>query len=702
VAQLGRIKLSVFLLEAVVGYFNGLFHCLEKRFFMMITSFLAQNLQALNPCPEHEKLKQLLQDYETTRVTTPIYDLQETQTGDLTLWQGGIAIHSLTGAVAEAEGLVKEQLLTSQHAINCLLGLGLGYTLKAAVEQYQKRGFRDSTHLVCYEPDIAQLHFVLSNINLSAYLSHAAFTLLPTPEAFYQFVESHLVSGDGISFIATPGYLQANSVVLNPVIEKLSKHAVNTLRNADLLSARGKLWATQFLQNLPALVTVLPINALQNSLSGRVGILCGAGPSLLDEIETLKAQRENVVIFAVTGAVAPLLKAGIVPDFVMFMDFVGPSKHLKDVPKDALKTAHFIMGPSAEGCLFDWEHQASWLGALHFNEQFSYILDKMYGLALPRYHTGGTVSIFMFQVAFDLGIRDFILLGQDMAFRGNQVYADGTAVTLTTTTASLPETEHTVARCMELEVVKGWQGEDLLTQSDYAHFLYHYTRMPHLVAKEGHTVGLYNASVGGAFIEGWEHATLAQLFSQQVGTLLKPAGVNKALANVQKQLQKQLPLALMRNRLFSILNSEEKSVERLITTGGLALQYLQQLMKLPTTQWEKVSGIYSRGFNLFSAQLEEHPFLKDTFYGEQLKIYQAYNKQAISEAEHRANMDIDERYLSNLLTQLETGILQPLVATQKALLAQGTIEPVAVETLTVKVNKKKTTSIVKLGAVKKS
>jgi len=654
---------------------------------MMVTSFLAQNLQALNPCPEHEKLKQLLKAYEAQGIAPPLYDLQETKAGDLTLWQDGIAIHAITGAIEEANGLAREHLLTSQHAINCLLGLGLGYTLKAAVEQYQKRGFRESTHLICYEPDIALIHFVLSNINLSDYLSHAALTLLPTPETFYQFVESHLVTGDGISFIATEGYLKANSAVLNPVIEKLSKHAVNTLRNAELLSSRGKLWATQFLQNVPELVSALPINALQNSLSGRVGVLCGAGPSLLDDIETLKTQRENVVIFAVTGAVAPLVKAGITPDFVMFMDFIGPSKHLKDVPKDALKSAHFVMGPSAEGCLFDWEHQASWLGALHFNEQFSYIMDMMYGVELPRYHTGGTVSIFMFQVAFDLGIRDFVLLGQDMALRGNQVYADGTSVTLTSTTASLPETEHTVARCMELEIVKGWHGEELLTQSDYAHFLYHYTRIPHLVAKEGHTVGLYNASVGGAFIEGWQHAPLAEVIENHVGALLKPAGVAKALASVQKKLQKQLPLALMRNRLFSVLNKEEKSVERLIQTGKLTLQYLQQLVALPPSQWESVSETYSRGFNLFSAQLEEHPFLKDTFYGEQLKIYQAYNKQAVTEAEHRSNMAIDSLYLTNLLTQLEQGILQPLVSVQKALLAQGKIDPIPEDKLVVKVKK---------------
>jgi hypothetical protein len=637
----------------------------------MITSFLTQNLQALSDCPAHETLKSLLEAYVTQGNPTPVYDLQETEAGDLTFWQNGLPIHALTGAAQEADWLVAENLLSSQHAINCLIGFGLGYTVKAAVEQYEAQGLPQSTYLIVYESDIELLHFVLSHINLSPYLAHPAVVLLPTPELLYQFVEAHLVGGDGISFISPAGYLQAHATALNPVIEKLSKHAENTLQNANLLSSRGKLWATQFLQNLPLLVDVAPINALKDSLVGKVGILCGAGPSLLDDVETLKAQRENVVVFAVTGAVAPLLKAGIVPDFVMFMDFVGPSKHLKDVPKDALKSAHFILGPSAEGCLFDWQHQGSWLGALHFNEQFSYILDKMYDLELPRFHTGGTVSLFMFQVAFELGIRDFVLLGQDMALRGTQVYADGTTVQVDNNKASLQETEHTVARCIDLEMVKGWNGEELLTQSDYAHFLYHYSRLSALMEKEGHTVKLCNASVGGAFIEGWHHAPLAELFADKLADLLKPAGVLKRVSSIQKKLKKQLPIALLRNRLFSVLNKEEHTVGRLIKTGKVARQYLEKLILLSASRWETTSQSYSRGFNLFSAQLEEHPFLKDTFYGEQLKIYQTYNHKATIEAEHRANMQIDLAYLTSLLKQMESGILDPLKTVQKTLLAQG-------------------------------
>jgi hypothetical protein len=646
-------------------------------------SFLQQNLAALSSCPEHDTLKDQLQQYIAEALPAPQYDLQETHVGDLTLWHKGFAIHAISGAVAEAQALVAQQVLTAQHAINCILGLGLGYTTQAIVEQYATQCLPNTAFIIVYEPDLALLHFILSNINLSHYLKHPALRLLSSPELLYTFVESHLVAGDGISFIATEGYLKAEATTLQPVIEKLSKHAINTLRNAELLSNRGKLWATQFLQNLSKLVTLLPINAVQDCLTGKVGVLCGAGPSLLDDVETLKQQRDNIVLFAVTGAVAPLLNVGIVPDFIVSMDYIGPSKHFKNIPKDALKTANFVMGPSAEGALFQWEHRSSWLGTLHFNEQFSYLLDTMYGEKLPRYHTGGTVSIFMLQVAFDLGIRDFVLLGQDMALRGNQVYADGTNVNFNNNMASLPETDHTVARCMELETVKGWHGEELVTQSDYAHFLYHYTRIPHLVAKEGHTVQLFNASVGGAYIEGWVHAPLAQVLNHELQALLTPVVLTKTLTTIEKRTRKQLPLTLVRSRLFHALHQEEQAVRELLKIGQKSIKYLEKLQTLPLKRWQATSKAYSDSFNQFSIQLEEHPFLRDTFYGEQLSIYQSYNKQATTEAHHRANIQIDLTYLTSLVTQLEANVLNVLVEIQQALLAQGTIEPMAIESSSV-------------------
>lgn len=647
----------------------------------MATSFLQQNLAALPPCPEHDKLKTLLaQHNEAQRAnpTTPQYDLQETQAGDLTLWHKGFAIHALSGAVAEANMLVSQQLLTAQHAINCILGLGLGYTTQAIVEQYTQQQLPKTAFIIVYEPDIVFLHFIFSNINLCNYLKHPAIRVLPTPEALYNFVEAHLVAGDGISFIATEGYLKSEALTLKPVIEKLSKHAINTLRNADLLSNRGKLWATQFLENLPKLATLLPINALQDSLTNKVGVLCGAGPSLLDDITTLQQHRDNIVLFAVTGAVAPLVNNGIVPDFIVSMDYIGPSKHLKNLPKTALKTANFVVGPSAEGALFNWQHRNSWLGTLHFNEQFSYLLDTMYGEKLPRYHTGGTVSIFMFQVAFDLGIRDFVLLGQDMALRGNQVYADGTNVSFnhTTKTASLPETEHTVARCMELETVKGWHGEELITQSDYAHFLYHYTRIPHLVAKEGHTVQLFNASVGGAYIEGWTHAPLSQVLNHELHHKLSAVSLTKTLSTIEKRTRKQLPLTLVRSRLFHAIATEEKSIKQLLKLGETSIKHLKKLQTLPFKRWHTTSKAYSENFNQFSIQLEEHPFLRDTFYGEQLTIYQRYNKQATTEADHRSNMAIDLTYLTSLTTQLKNDVLPSFTKIKTTLQTQGTIDPI--------------------------
>ena len=49
-------------------------------------------------------------------------------------------------------------------------------------------------------------------------------------------------------------------------------------------------------------------------------VVCGAGPSLDKDLETLRAQRAELRIIAVNAALNPLLKAGIVPDLVIAVD----------------------------------------------------------------------------------------------------------------------------------------------------------------------------------------------------------------------------------------------------------------------------------------------------------------------------------------------------------------------------------------------
>jgi hypothetical protein len=651
----------------------------------MPSNFLTQNLAALRPCPQHTALVEALMAYDNELpegfVMPPEAQVFETEAGDLTLHWKHTALHANTGALSEAQDLVADRLLAPQHAINLVIGIGLGHVLQEALAQMQEQTINNNLFL--FEPNLPLLHFAFSNINLANCLTYEKLTVSHKPEKLYNFAETHLVQGDGISFLMTDGYLAAFSNLLEPIITKLEKHTDNAMKNSELLSLRGRAWTEQFIENTPYLVNTLPIVGLQNRFKGKTTILCGAGPSLTDSIETIKANRDKVLVMAVSGAVRPLVKNGITPDFIYFMDYIGPTKHLRGI-EDQLTSCHFITGPSAEKLLFDLPHQSTWVASLHFNEQFSYLLDEMYSVPLPRYLTGGTVSIFMFHIAFDLGCRNFILAGQDMALRGSQVYADGQEALIIDGTVQMPEGTDTFERCMELQTVYGWNKEPLQTQADYAHFLQHYLKIAPLMEKEAPEARLFNASVGGAYIEGWQHDTIANIIDllNADNQLAEPIAVEAIMAKTIADCQ-SLDLAAFQQRMLTNLSGILADLHKLVTLGQSTLDALAELKALKASAWAEASERYSQRFNTFSEMLETHPLLRDTLYGEQLEIYQTYNHNAQSEAEHRQNMKLDEDYFSTMLTILRTQLRPRLQQAIDALTQQQQARPPIQQSITI-------------------
>ena len=90
--------------------------------------------------------------------------IYETNVKDLTiLYEDKYPIHSMNGAVAEAEALVKDQVCYGKHSMNIVFGLGLGYVLKPLVTALNTKN--SQAKVIIYEKNLNLLYFTLSNIN---------------------------------------------------------------------------------------------------------------------------------------------------------------------------------------------------------------------------------------------------------------------------------------------------------------------------------------------------------------------------------------------------------------------------------------------------------------------------------------------------------------------------------------------------------
>jgi hypothetical protein len=629
-----------------------------------MSEFFELNLQALATKPVHKPVINALNSFIPP--LTPSFEVMETEAGDLTLVRNGIPIHAVTGAIAEASALVTAELQSRRYAQNIVFGLGLGYLLRATVKAKQADAI--VSKVLVYEPDLELLHFIVSNVNLADYLSHPDVTLHHLPLTLFQTLNSRYIQGDGLGLMLLPGQAAAYPTETQSIVERLERNTDNAARNTDLLKLRAKDWSKHFLNNASLLPQGLPVDELKGLFAGQTVVLVGSGPSLGDQLEELRAVRDHVVIMAVGGAVKTLVNAGITPHIALFMDFYGPKQQLHGL-HEPLKNSHIISGPSAERVGVGQPCLSRWWVSMFFNEQFSWCLDAAFDRTLARFHTGGTVSMLGFHIAFELGFSRFILLGQDLALRGTQMYADGTQIEIgDDDILRLPETETTNAKSIALQTVRGWEEGTLLkSPTDYAYYILNFQNVVQLTLDERPEAELYNTSVGGAFIEGYTHCPLAELVplltSLPTTTIDEPL---QALAKAKLTPEASLAIAQRHTETLSYLLGLAQTSLALVQQ---AKPKLQALLNSPPSQWFSLSQAYSEVFNQLAEQLESTPFYEYTLFHEQLTLYQNHRDNATTNDDHRHNFNLDALYMAELDKAIGQGLIPQLTQAIKELVA---------------------------------
>jgi hypothetical protein len=614
-------------------------------------SFLEKNLNALATKPIHQGLIAKLEKMTPPDATK--FAVYETHDGDLTLESNKCLLHSLNGAQKEAQQVVAQDANKNVHGQNLLVGLGLGYVLKAVLKEADEKRHKGAIFVL--ETDLDLLNFVLSHVDLSQELQHPLCKLYDDETLLFQGFIERYIQGDGVGMIFTEGSSKRYGEQVIPLFKRIQKRMANVKLNTFLLQDRSKEWAETFLANTPYLNQTRPVDCFTGLFAGQTLVLAGSGPSLEEAIPTLKAIRKQVVIMAVPGAVRALLKAGITPDFVTFMDCLGPSKYLHGL-EGQLADCHFIVGPSVEPFVFEQASQQVWLAAQHFNEQFTYMLDDVFERLMFRYHTGGTVSMFSLQIAVEMGFKRYWLVGQDLALRGTQVYAGGSnaEVDLEKQVLQIAASETTVARSIPLLQVEGQNGQKIWTQEDYAHFIEHFEGVPRLILETIPEAQLINASVGGALLKGWEHRALSDVSAgfEMLSPLDKAGIYQQALERTKEWHDDTLA-----ERFYTGVLRLQEETQKFSGWAKEGLKLLEKLMDKQPHQWAAPSQKYSEKFNQLAEALEGHSFFHDTFYHEQLALRHHYNENADSAEQIRENFKLDKRYLEHMVKQFDEVVL---------------------------------------------
>jgi hypothetical protein len=204
--------------------------------------------------------------------------------------------------------------------------------------------------------------------------------------------------------------------------ESLDARLRKVMINRNTVNTLGASWARQFIQNIP--------NFARNGrdtmkaaglLEGSGAIVIGAGPSLDQNIEWIKAQTPRPVIICAYKALKALAKNGITPDFVVMLDPNQQLRHLEGV--DLSGVAGFLAEVSVRPDVLAKIDRPL---MPYFAGDGTRILSSVFGnVKIPTIPTGGSVFHTGLQLAKLLGCKEITLVGADFGFPEDRLYADG-------------------------------------------------------------------------------------------------------------------------------------------------------------------------------------------------------------------------------------------------------------------------------------
>ncbi|TPV95509.1 MAG: motility associated factor glycosyltransferase family protein [Myxococcales bacterium FL481] len=456
---------------------------------------------------DRDGLDALLQQQVSERVSTT-----DTPHGPV-ISVDGRKLHSTRDPCREARRFVRNVDL-GESTMVILLGLGSGHVARAIAHQ-------TSARLVVFEPDLEALAVGLGHGPLPPNTQ-----ILTTPRRLGSALYAQLTSSDrGLILVWRPCARQAPLAYRNAARE--ARLAIERARFRDITTqVRIEGWLDFYLDNLPQLLRGPGLDKLRGKLTGVPAFICAAGPSLDKNIAQLRQVQDNALILAVNTAASALAAAGVQPHAIVSVESLDITQQLAGLPW--LSEIAAFLELTGNPAMFDLPVRR----VLPISVDTSTCSRFTAALAGGQDFSGGfCVANTATALAQAMGCRPLVLVGQDLAYAGDRVYAEGTMfedvrIDVADGVGELRnfESKRAIERgsqgslkagvrqatSFRTDVVPGWGGgPDVVSPADFQLFRDWYAHSAETLRDHG--IRPINATEGGASIDGWDEVPLAEV-----------------------------------------------------------------------------------------------------------------------------------------------------------------------------------------------
>lgn len=442
----------------------------------------------------------------------PCAQIEKAKTGGATFRHEGRLFHSAYSPEKEANAQA-EEIAAKKPDWVLLFGLGCGHLLKALLE----KGF---DRVLVYEPSMEIIVGVLASVDLSGPLSSNNVALYADIPAFISAIRDLDGFDTLLAYASAPYKLAFAEEFVDFNTRVNNAHITNKVCIRTDIESREN-WVENYFENVRHLPECPPIDSLRSAFKGVPMIIAGAGPSLQKNAHLLKEAKGKAIIVAAITAYKPLLKYGVVPDFVIASEKVDLPEYFT-YGEDDLKT-RLILAEVAHPGMFERNVKEKFV----FFNPFVTLSRSQAPLWGSSYFpsTGGSVTTAAFDMAMMFGCDPVVLVGQDLCFGesgthvpGGVYIAQDVKIDRENGKVSIEEDYVTLkdkARSkFDLLWLKGFDGKPVPSKFDWVTFHQWFENYVAALKNEGSPVRMINATEGGAYIEGMEHTTLAEVIEK--------------------------------------------------------------------------------------------------------------------------------------------------------------------------------------------
>ncbi len=313
------------------------------------------------------------------------------------------------------------------------------------------------------------------------------------------------------------------------------------------------------LMNLPYLINSSSVSLLleyfsKMNLENVPAIIVSAGPSLDKNIKELKNAAGKAFIIGVDSALRALVREEIPFQIAVTVD---PRKNPDVFADDRVyEYPYIVSGYSLPLVVEKSKNRLFFEGGYGFRP-FQNIITKKTGQVLRDLKTGGSVATDALSLAFELGFKNVILIGQDLAFTDGRGHVSGFEK------SEQKNREHVEQRVLvEVEALGGGTVQTDIQMNSYLQWF-------EQEIKFHPDVTVYNATEGGARIHG------------AVEVSLKDAIEKLCIQNMNfDDLLKEVP------QLFSAEQQKELCVELIKSKNGI--EKLRDKLQIGVDSYQKL------------------------------------------------------------------------------------------------------------------